>query len=244
MGAPAEASFSFNNPNRPFDHVVFDLDDTLLDTYRQLIPKAARESCRAMIAEGLVSDIEACMNARDELVRHLPRQSLYDHLVSRFGVKPGADPANVARIGYDAFHVRKVETDIELFPGTRELLYGLRDRYGMHLVTAGNRATQEQKIRILGIEDLFAEIRHVDPSKGETKQSAFEGIMRTAGGEPSRYLSVGNRLDTDVADAKRLGWRACWIRYGEYAHMSPKDEFERPDFQINHLRELIAACRL
>ncbi|MES2855591.1 MAG: HAD family hydrolase [Bdellovibrionota bacterium] len=79
---------------------------------------------------------------------------------------------------------------------------------------------------------------------GERKSQAFAAIMRGTGLPPDRFLSIGNRLDTDVSEAKRLGWKGCWIKYGEYASHTPVDEFETPDFQIDTLLELVSACRL
>lgn len=230
--------------NRPFDHLVFDLDDTLLDTFQQLIPQAARESCRAMIEAGLATDEDSCLAERNEFVRTHPRQGLYKHLVQRFGVRPNVDPNHVAQLGYDAFHIREVESNIDLFPGAKELVHELAKNYRVHLVTAGNRPTQAAKIRILGISELFESIHHVDPTCGLRKRDAFQAIMSRTCARPERCLSIGNRLDTDISEAKILGWKTCWVRYGEYAHMKPRDEFETPDFEIDQIRELRAACGL
>ena len=80
--------------------------------------------------------------------------------------------------------------------------------------------------------------------RGESKGQAFASILKSHGGEPVRYLSIGNRLDTDIAPAKRLGFKTCWVTYGEYAYTSPKDEFELPDYEIADMEELIPTCRL
>ncbi|MES2855590.1 MAG: HAD family hydrolase, partial [Bdellovibrionota bacterium] len=133
---------------RDFDHIAFDLDDTLLDTYRQLIPAAVREACTAMIAAGLKAEVDQCVKAREDFIRGNARTSLYRFLVFRFGVKDGVDPNEVAEIGYRAFHDRQVERNIELFPGARELLKDLRTRYTVHLVTSGHKRTQAEKIEI------------------------------------------------------------------------------------------------
>lgn len=228
----------------PFDHIAFDLDDTLLDTYRQLIPNAVREACRAMIAAGLRSEIEECVRAREEFIKGNARTSLYRFLVERFGVNGNASETEVAEIGYRAFHNRQVERNISLFPGIRELLKDLKTRYGIHLVTSGHKKTQAEKIEILGLESVFDSVHLVDPAFGERKSQAFAAIMRASGKPAERHLSVGNRLDTDISEAKRLGWKTCWVRYGEYASHTPVDEFEKPDFQIDRIEGLMTACRL
>jgi FMN phosphatase YigB (HAD superfamily) len=228
----------------PFDHLVFDLDDTLLDTFGQLIPRASKEACVAMIEAGLATDLETCLLARDQIAKTNGRADLYRNLVQRFGVREGASADAVAAAGHRAFHDRTVERDISLFAGTRDMLHDLRPRYRLYLVTAGSPGTQQEKIDILKLEDSFDEIHIVNIMRGETKGKTFASIQNTHGGQPSRYLSVGNRLDTDIAPAKRLGWKTCWVTYGEYAYTSPSDEFEMPDFEISTMEELLSTCRL
>jgi FMN phosphatase YigB (HAD superfamily) len=225
-------------------YLVFDLDDTLLDTSQQLIPAASRESCEAMIQAGLNATIELCLQARDELVKTPLRYDLYHQLVQRFGVRDEADGAAVTDRGYHAFHDREVESDISLIPGAREMLVALGDRYELHLVTAGNRPTQEQKIQLLDLTDFFKSIHHVDPTQGETKQNVFSSIMNSSRLAPEKHLSIGNRLDTDIGEAKRLGWMTCWVRHGEYSYLKPADDFERADFEISQITELVRRCQL
>jgi FMN phosphatase YigB (HAD superfamily) len=229
---------------KPFDHLIFDLDDTLLDTSNQLIPQASRESCLAMIESGLNATLEECIDTRAEFVRSTKRYDLYNEIVRKFGVRVGCDAANVARSGYDAFHNREVETHITPMPGVREMLEDLRQHYGLHLVTAGHRETQEAKLVILDFIALFDGIHHVDPTRGERKSEAFALIMASTARPPHRHLSIGNRLDTDIGEARRHGWKACWVRHGEYAHLQPTTPHERPDWTILSIQELMSTCQL
>ena len=229
---------------RPFGQLIFDLDDTLLDTNHQLVPRASQEAMTEMIRSGLDADLQSCSAAWEEHGRYHARRDVFNHLVSTFGVRTGSDAEAVARRGFHAFYNRKVEIDISLIPGVRELLLELSLGYRLFLVTSGAKATQAEKIRILNIRDFFVSIQIVDPSHGETKGEAFLQIMRATGDEPERYLSIGNRIDTDIAEARALGWRGCWVRYGEHACLVPKDDLETPDFIISSIAELKDRCRL
>lgn len=233
-----------STPSHRFEQLVFDLDDTLLDTSGLLVPAAARESCEAMISAGLSSDLDQCLRARVELAQTPLRTDLYRQLVAKFGVVGGASPDDVAKRGYDAFHVRDVETNITLFPGARDMLRDLRSRYGLRLLTAGHRGTQESKIAILHLETLFESVHHVDPSRGERKRDGFAEIARLTGAPPNRHLSIGNRLDTDIGEAKSIGFKTCWVRYGEHSHLSPSSDLEIPDYEIRSITELVSRCRL
>src|SRR5690606_34503838 len=111
--------------------------------------------------------------------------------------------------GFRAFYERKtrIPSDLSLFPGSRETLLALHERYNLYLVTSGSLETQKEKIRILGIRDIFKDIRCVDINKGERKSSAFAAIMNITRSPPERHLSIGNRVDTDIAEARLLAWK-------------------------------------
>ncbi|MCM2280360.1 MAG: HAD family hydrolase [Bdellovibrionaceae bacterium] len=224
--------------------IVFDLDDTLLDTNGRLVPAAAREACHAMIAAGLETDAITCYNERASFIAREPRGNVYKHLVAKFGVRTGANPESVIDAGFRAFHQRDVGPEVALFDGAQSLLEHLERLYTLYLVTSGNEATQKQKVALLGIERCFTRVIYVDPRRGQTKLDAFREIMRMEGGEPGTFLSVGNRVDTDIATAKELGWDTCWVRTGEYAHMMPDHPLETPDYEIPQIRDLGARCRL
>lgn len=235
--------------SRSFQHLVFDLDDTLLDTYRQLLPEASRESCVAMIGAGLNADLASCLKACDEFRKHQlshTRNEMFPHLIDIFGVRGDSSTANIARAGIDAFYNRKdrINPKISLFPHALTMLRTMKTRYSLHLVTSGSPETQNEKIRILGIRELFQSIHCVDTLKNERKFSAFSAIMRATNAPPEHHLSIGNRIDTDIAEARRLNWKTCWVRYGEYASRKPQGELETPDFIIDDISELIAICRL
>ena len=227
-----------------FEHLVFDLDDTLLDTSRQLVPRASQDACKAMIEAGLDADLQQCLNACENHRASRSRLSLFSHLVESFGTLSHAKTEDVTQVGYKGFYNREVEMDISISEDVLAMLEDLKTRYNLHLVTAGHRPTQESKVRILKIEYLFQTIHYVDPIKNEHKGQAFKKIATQFKAPAASHLSIGNRVDTDIGEARKIGWRGCWVRYGEYAHLQPRDEFERPDFTIDQIQELPKACRL
>ena len=227
-----------------FSHLVFDLDDTILDTTGVLIPQASAEACAAMIEAGLKADVASCVRVRTELAKSGVRNDVFSEVARHFGVKPSAQEADVARIGSARFYNRKVDPSITLIPAAREMLRDLQSRYGLHLVTAGDTATQKAKINALKLHELFDTISVVDTHDGTRKGDAFLSIQNKTGAKPEAYLSIGNRLDAEIADAKKLHWMTCWVRYGEHSGDHPRNEFEKPDFNIESIEELIAACRL
>lgn len=224
--------------------IVFDLDDTLMDTNGKLVPAASREACQAMIDAGLDASLIDCLSERTRFIQANPRGSVYQHLIRTFGLVQDKQPKAVEDAGFQAFHNRNVGPEAELFQDAREVLERLSKKYKLYLVTQGNEATQRQKVELVNIAPFFSKIFYVDPKRNESKTDAFRAIGELEGGEPSGFMSVGNRVDTDISTAKALGWKTCWVRTGEYTHMSPASHMEMPDFEISRIGELSARCQL
>lgn len=233
-----------SSANRSFTDLVFDLDDTLLDTYGQLVPQAAREACTAMIENGLKTNLEVCLHAREHLAHTSERTHLFQSIAEKFGVSEGANPKVAADAGFRAFYDRKVEPSIKLISGAREMLESLKTHYKLHLVTAGHPDTQESKLRILGLRPCFDSVTIVNTFAKQEKGAAFAAIQAATKASSQNLLSIGNRLDTDISPAKRLGWSTAWVRYGEYAHTQIANPEENPDYTLQQITELPLVCQL
>src|ERR1039458_5832025 len=116
-------------------HMIFDLDDTLFDTYGQLVKPAAREACQAMVNKGLRSSVDDCVRAREDIFKHSPRKDVYLQIIDRLGVKDGSHADDIRKAGFDAFHYRNIKETINLFSDTDFLLTKLRSLYRLYLVT-------------------------------------------------------------------------------------------------------------
>lgn len=227
-----------------FRHVTFDLDDTLLDTSGVLIPAAARRAIEMMIAamQGPASDVQKWLTRRVDILRADPRADVWLKLA-------GGDD-EIADVGRRAFFTHPLESlPIEATrttPGAMETLEWARKRATLHLVTSGDRKTQEKKIERLGIGHFFDSIHFVDPkyAYGRTKNDAFKEIQaRFPDAHPTDFLSVGNRVDMDLGEAKVLGWKTAWVRYGEHASLTPQKTEEIPDFEVASLTDLLSIWR-
>ena len=233
-------------PRVEFKQLIFDLDDTLLDTSGQLIPKASEEACLAMVQAGLNTSEAECMKEKARFISANPRHALYHHLVNHFGLRQDCKftREEVKAIGARTFYQRDVNPNICLFGGARELLLRLKSKYQLHLVTSGNPATQMSKIAILKLESLFSSIHIADSNMAERKLLSFQKILSTTNADPRKCLSIGNRLNSEIADSKQLGMKTCWIRFGEDSHLEPTTPLEQPDFLFESVNALEGLCLL
>ncbi len=224
-----------------FRHVIFDLDDTLLDTSGSLIPAAAR---RAMEAMGAPADkINTLLSQRTEILRTNPRANVWLDLA-----KGDTEMAERGRRAFLTFPIEKLPPEALRFaPGAEEILQWTRERSKLHLVTSGDRSTQLAKIAFLKIESYFESIHVVESAHGaRAKSEAFTQIGElpaSSEAAASEFVSVGNRVDTDLAPAKMLGWKTAWIRYGEHASLTPQNSLEIPDFEVASLSDLLSIWR-
>jgi putative hydrolase of the HAD superfamily len=228
-----------------FRHVVFDLDDTILDTSGTLIPAAARRAIETMlVAMNSNDEVQKWLTRRADILRADPRADVWLKLA-------GGDD-EIADIGRRAFFTHPIETlpdeAIRTTPGAFEILAWAEKHATLHLVTSGDLLTQQKKIERLGIGHFFDSIQVVDAKHAfvasdvlATKHDAFAKIQsRHPGLAAHDFLSIGNRVDTDLGEAKRHGWTTVWVRYGEHATLTPQNQFEIPDFEVASLSDLLS----
>ena len=224
----------------PVQHLIFDLDDTLVDTLGFLVQPAINEACQAMIDAGLKTDLQACKTKYDELFRSSPRQNIYSEIVQAMGVQNGKTPEDVAQAGVLAFYDREIKEDITPFPGTVETLEKLRQIFSLHLVTFGTPKTQRKKIDLLKIGHLFSDINIVDVAREKEKKSAFKKLLYSFPKlEPKAFVSIGNRIDSEIRCGKELKMQTILMLHGEYLHLEARDDLEIPDACIEQIPELL-----
>jgi putative hydrolase of the HAD superfamily len=197
--------------------ILFDLDDTLLDT-------AGVERRRAVQVDELLGARVADLSA----------------FWSRYrGHSAGRDRVDLGEVGYDAFrHERlsyalepwsplddvlfeeylelsnRVADTIEPLPGAVEVLRTVR-RNGLRcgILTNGPSQWQRRKLDLTGVTELVdavaisAEIGAAKPSPG-----AFHAACRALGADPSETAMVGDNEPLDVQGARAAGLaRAFWV---------------------------------
>lgn len=236
-----------------FEHVTFDLDDTLLDTSGGLIPTAARRALDHLVrklhpeASSLEREslIETLLRKRSDLLRNEPRVNPW------FALANGdAELAEACRQIFLRPPLEELPPDsIRPTPGAMELLAWAASRAHVHLVTSGDPVVQNRKIDALDIRKYFRTVQVVEalPSPPDGKGPKYHAFLKIRSGYPEtigpRFLSIGNRVDTDLGEAKLLDWRTVWVRFGEHASLAPKKPSEIPDFEVSTPQDLLAIWR-
>lgn len=191
--------------------VVVDLDDTLYDCLTQCVGPAHREAARAMVEAGARATIDEVLDARLSLAGVEP--DLDDAVAACFRA---VNPARVAEAGRRAFYDRDPGALVP-FPFTAEVLRRLRAAARLVLLSTGHPATQEKKLRALGLADAFDEVLLDDVFTRRGKEELLRAWLARSGLAPAEVLVVGDRPDAELAAATRLGMQALRVRGGEFA---------------------------
>jgi FMN phosphatase YigB (HAD superfamily) len=223
----------------PFTTLIFDLDDTILNTHELITHRALKDVCQAMIEAGLSADMESCLTYRSQYIIDRPNSDFFTALAGKFGQH---NEASLRKTGHDKYAEILSKLDYHVPQSTHKLLSDLKIDHDLFLVTAGNRMRQMLKVNKIKIAHYFQDMMFVDTTMGMTKRECFATILKATKALPTQCLAIGNRVDMEIAEAKSLDLQTCLVLTGEYRFIKPKGALEIPDYTIESLEELKHIC--
>ncbi|MEM1177396.1 MAG: HAD family hydrolase [Acidobacteriota bacterium] len=102
-----------------------------------------------------------------------------------------------------------IEHPVELLPGVRETLEGLRGRHPLLLITKGDLFHQETKVARSGLADHFDIIEIVSEKDPDT----YRRLLDFHDIAPERFVMVGNSVKSDILPVVAIGGNAIHIPY-------------------------------
>jgi putative hydrolase of the HAD superfamily len=226
--------------------VIFDLDDTLIDTSRVFYD--IRESFIAyMVARtfdesrvrALLDRVEA-----DNLLKfgYISERNLvsvretYEGLAEGSGVRfSSADLRRIAAIASKSLYVVP-----KPMPFARRLVPWVAARFRVALVTRGSTALQNAKVDALGIRQHLEMIRVVDRKTSDT----FRRVAEALNSSPGSCISIGDSMPFDIATALEAGMTAIHVIYPDPAiqweHDKATGATSKAKHQVTNLREVKA----
>ena len=208
--------------------IIFDLDDTLIDTAGSILPRRRRQVLEALAAKGVCIDPEmealyASIDARSRTSEEALQKFLgtHHHLLKE-SVKTLYSASNFP-------------FPVKLTPGVEESLDILSKEHTLSIVTYGNPAIQKKKIEKAGLDKaLFSNIVVCEePVKGPHYQSIFE----SSGETHSDVIVCGDRVGRDLLPAKERGFTTVLMRWGR-GKSEPFDPHV-VDHQISSISDLL-----
>ncbi|BAD84875.1 hydrolase, HAD superfamily [Thermococcus kodakarensis KOD1] len=221
--------------------VLFDLDDTLVDTTK-LAELARRNAVENMVRHGLPVDFDTAYNELLELINEYGSNfgRHFDYLLRRLDLPQ--NPKWIAA-GVIAYHNTKFAYLRSVKNARRVLLELKREGYKVAVVTDGDPIKQWEKILRLELDEYFDDV-FISDYLGVKKPhpKIFLKALRKLDVKPEEAVMVGDRLYSDIYGAKNVGMTTVWFRYGKYRDRE-MEYVEYADFTIERLEDLLKIIR-
>lgn len=129
--------------------------------------------------------------------------------------------------------------DEAVYPQAAECLAGLHRRYHIGIIANQNPGTADRMEQYGLSQYLDLIIASAEEGVAKPDLRIFQLALRRADCPPEKAVMIGDRLDNDIAPAKRAGLKTIWIRQGFGGMATPLTEEETPDCSVNDLYGLI-----
>ena len=203
--------------------IIFDLDDTLIDTSGTVTPIALEYALERVPVDAPLEEL---------LTLNKTAYSSFDawqKLLKRYDAGEYIEDAVQA--------IQKAPIDaITPLPGALELLRLLAVDHRMAIVTIGDEMRQLEKLRLSGFDKKLFESIHVTPKRD--KKKIYQELLAKWKTDPFNILVVGDRVTTDLQPAKELGMRTCHIEWGRGQNNTGSKRYV--DVTINALTQVKA----
>ncbi|XP_056147328.1 N-acylneuraminate-9-phosphatase [Lampris incognitus] len=225
---------------KPVRAILFDLDNTLIETNRAG-GVAIQKTCELLkktlgLDEGTVFRVcDAYKDKlRDEVFDASGARSIDEVRVGHWEesiqeVVAGSPEPSLATDCYYLWKNTRLQL-LSLSPDIRNLLRELRTGYKLLLLTNGETRTQREKVEVVGCEEFFdAVVVGGEHPEQKPSPSIFTHCFALLGVEAQDCVMVGDSLGTDIKGGLNAGVRATvWINQGG----SLPDDSIKPDFTI------------
>lgn len=204
--------------------IIFDLDDTLIDTSGCVTPYKLRKVLEKMLGR------EPSPEELGELTAINAESSKTQEAIQRF--------ASLHNLPWDSTFAELTsplpqDFQISCTPNAKEILEKYSQKCPIALVTGGHPPFQLEKLEKAGIDGaIFSKIAIPEDSK---KKPFYQEISREFSVDPSNIWVCGDRIPMDLAPAHELGCKTIHMRWGRGLKMATVPWI---DFSISDLSEL------
>jgi len=196
---------------KTYKALFFDVDDTLLDfraaesvALRQLFEDEQIELTPQMVQQynqQLWREFEEGIRNRDDVLN-----TRFSAFFKEYGKEVDGVLLENKYRGY-------LQQGHQLIDGAIELITELKDHYDLYIVTNGDSATQDKRLRASGLYPLFRRI-FVSEDTGHQKpmKEFFDYVFaRIPNLSPEQGLIIGDSLNADIKGGLLYGLDTCWM---------------------------------
>lgn len=211
--------------------IIFDLDDTLIDTSGCITPIKLEDALHQMVKAGLL--VPDFYEALEQLKRLNEGAESAREAVAEF-LEINAGHSFYAVAIKEIYENFSSDLPIFAFDGVVDILKELGQVHDLALVTAGIFDYQYLKLKKTGIDSsLFSKIAVCEPGD---KKTHYQQIVAELDFLPSDVIVCGDRIAQDLTPAKDLGFRTIHMRKGRGKKLSHLND--DVDYRVNEFYEI------
>ncbi|NGX28288.1 MAG: hypothetical protein K940chlam1_00463 [Candidatus Anoxychlamydiales bacterium] len=210
--------------------IIFDLDDTLIDTTNRLTPIILLKTLKVMIKKGLKIDDEK--RAYQKILKIDKTSIGSKQTIKKFLYEQKADK-NFYDIAINSMYL-PLDGDIKIFTlhNAIDVLKYLSERHSLALVSQGAVKLQFDKMEKAGIDRaIFSKIVI---TKVANKGFYYKKIMDELGYKSNNTYVCGDKIEVDLVPAKELGCITICMNWGRKKNINKT----YVDYTINSLEEV------
>ena len=191
--------------------IIFDLDDTLIDTSGSYHPFKISLTLKAMIRAGLKVDSE-----KDALIRLMQINQSAGN--GKLTIKKFLEEVNWDKqlfdIGVKTYYGVSTtgECKIKSLPHTLEVLEELSQEHILILVSYGDKSEQHNKLLSAGIKENW--FKKIIITNKYDKTAYYQELLNEFSVIPKKTLVCGDKYEGDLLPAKQLGMVTIHFRHG------------------------------
>jgi len=210
--------------------IIFDLDDTLVDTWGAVSLGCVKRAVEEMFKNGLIT--KSFDYAIERLTKINNQSKNGSEAIEKFLIEEDAN-ISLLEIGKKGFYAFDFDYNINPLPGVKDMFKEIKAE--LVLITKGEFIPQIEKLKKAGIDpNIFKKIMAVGDYN---KKKYYQQIMQELGFSAKNCFVCGDRYETDLFPAKELGIKTIYIPWGRGKIFPPNKK--EVDFIVTNLKEII-----
>lgn len=214
--------------------IIFDLDDTLIDTSACITPVKLERALFRMVQEGM--EIEDFSKALQALLQIDQLSVSARAALEEFIEINGFDSRFLSIALHEVYH--QFTEDLPVFPVEEAVavLSRLSYEHKMAIVSVGNLDQQLWKLKKAGIDSsLFCKILILEE---KNKKQTYQSLIEEMNISPREVVVCGDRIPIDLTPAKQLGCMTVHMKKGRGLYPNSIEHMHEVDFTITHLSQM------
>ncbi len=225
---------------KKYRHIYFDLDRTLWD-FESNAEETFQEIFEKYELDRIFPDFDTFHESykkhnqrlwkayRDgKLKKQILRNKRFELTLEEYG---NTDTVLAEKIGDDYITISPTKT--RLFPGAKETLEYLNQKYNLYIITNGFNEVQFTKIQNCGIRDFFSAVfTSEDAGAQKPHKKIFQHALKNVNAKKSESIMIGDDLESDIQGALNFGMDQIFFNPQGKSHDT------KPSFEIRQLPEI------